>query len=149
MIWSSGAYGAHFGSLLQPKSAKSEPNGGQKEPKLPKCPERAPKSSQMATKREPRSPKRRVQGGVQESSRKKDAPPREHPKQMGLKWHNFLSHVAHVGVIFSILFQGNFLIDLFVFFRLIFDGVWVVFSMIYGPCSKTPEPLFFDNSTVR
>ena len=46
----------------------------------------------MATKREPRSPKRRVQGGVQESSRKKDAPPRDPPKQMGPKWHHFWCH---------------------------------------------------------
>ena len=36
MIWSSGAYGAHFGSFLEPKSAKREPNGTKVVPKTPK-----------------------------------------------------------------------------------------------------------------
>ena len=34
-------------------------------------------------------------------------------------------------------------------FGLIFDGFLDVFSMIFEPFSRTPEPLIFDNSTVR
>jgi hypothetical protein len=34
-------------------------------------------------------------------------------------------------------------------FGLIFDEFLDVFSMIFGPFSRTHEPLFFDNSTVR
>ena len=130
----------------------------------------------MATMGRPRSPKRRVQGGVREKVEKKDAVGRERVKQMGPKLHNFWSHVAHFRVICSMFFQGRFLIDLFMVFGLIFegfldvcsmffqccflidflmvlglifDGFWDVFSMIFGPFSITPEPLFFDNSPVR
>ena len=51
--------------------------------------------------------------------------------------------------IFSMFFQGRFLIDLFMVFGMIFDGFLDVFLMIFGPFSRTPEPLFFDNSTMR
>ena len=57
--------------------------------------------------------------------------------------------MAYLGVIFSMFFQGRFLIDCLMVFALIFDGFWDVCSMIFGPFSRTPEPLFFDNSTVR
>ena len=49
----------------------------------------------MATRGGPRSPKGHVKGGVRESSRKKDAPPRETLKQIDSEWVYFWSHVAH------------------------------------------------------
>ena len=79
---------------------------------------------------------------------KKNAPPRESLKPMGSKSHIFWSHVAYFGVTFSMLFQSSFFVDLLMVLGLIFDGLLDVFSMIFGPFSRTPEPLFFDNSTV-
>ena len=76
----------------------------------------------MSTMGGPRSPKRRVQGGVREKVEKKDAVGRETVKQMDPKWHNLWSHVAYFGVIFSMFFQGRFLIDLLMVLPLIFDG---------------------------
>ena len=111
--------------------------------------QKASKRRQMTTRGGPRSPKRRVQGGVREKVGKKNAPGRESVKQMGPKLHNFWSHVAHFRVICSMFFQGRFLIDLFMVFGLIFEGFLDVCSMSVGPFSRTPEPLFFDNSTVR
>ena len=98
---------------------------------------------------EARSPQKRVQGGVREKVEKKDAPPQEITKQMGPKWHNFWSHVVHFGVIFSMFFQGRFLMDLLMASGLICDGFWNVFSICFGPFSRSLEPLIFDNSPVR
>ena len=135
-----------FCSQRAPKGSQMGPKWC---PKRPKWISRAPKWSQMATMGRPRSPKRRVQGGVREKVEKKDAPPRETAKQMDAKLHNFWSYVVHFGVIFSMFFQGCFLIDLLMVLGLMFDGFWNVVSMIFGPFSRSPEPLFFDNSPVR
>ena len=93
----------------------------------------APKWSQMATMGRPRSPKRRVKGGVSESGRKRDAPPDEKIKQPDPKWHNFWSHLAHFGNIFSMFSQGRLLIDLLMVLGLMFDGFLNVLSMNFGP----------------
>ena len=126
------------GSQTEPKWHQNSQNG----------PQRAPKRSQMSTRGGPRSPKRRVKGGVRESGRKKDGPPGEPPKQMGAKLHNCWSHVAYFGVIFSMFFQGRFWIDFLTVLGLFFNGFLVVFSIIFGPFSRTPEPLIFDNSPM-
>ena len=81
----------------------------------------------MATMGRPRSPKRRVQGGVREKVEKKDAPPPESAKQMDSKLHHFWSHVAYFAIIFAMFFQGRFLIDFLMVFGLIFEGFWDVF----------------------
>ena len=91
----------------------------------------------MATRGGPRSPKRRVQREVREKVEKKDAPPRESLKQMGLKWDHFWSHVAHCLVTFSMFFQGRFLIDFLMLWGVFFDGFLDVFSMMFGPFSTT------------
>ena len=64
---------------------------------------------------------------------------------------NMASFLEPCGVFlgyFPMFFQGRFLIDLLMFVRWNFDGFWVFLLVIFGPFSKTPEPLFFDNSTV-
>ena len=57
--------------------------------------------------------------------------------------------MAYFGVIFSMFFQGRFLIDLLMVLGLILEGFFDVFSIIFGSFSRSPEPLFFDNSPVR
>ena len=82
-------------------------------------------------------------------NRKKNAPPAESFKQVGSKWDHFWSHVAYFGVIFSMFFQGRFLIDFLMVLGLIFDGFLDDFSIIFGTFSRCPEPLIFDNRPVR
>ena len=128
------------------------PKGSQTAQMGPQLPKLTPKGIQKEPNvdhGEPRSPKIRVQGGVREKVKKKNGLGRETLKQIIPKLHNFGSHVAYSGVIFSMFFQGRFLIDLLMVLGLIFDGFWDVFLIIFGSFSRTPEPLIFDNGPMR
>ena len=91
---------------------------------------------------------RRVKGGVANRVAKKTL----HPGKVPGKWvklAELLETCGEFSVYLFDVFQGRFLIDLLTALGLIFDGLLDVFSIIFGPFSRTPEPLIFDNSPMR